>query len=491
MMLRRPLAPTRPPLLTGRRAAIRLAATLLAATTTAACTPSQVQPGAGGGVEQSATGAAAADMVAFVDVNVIPMDRERVLERQTVVVRDGRIAEIGPAASVRVPVGAQRIEGNGQYLMPGIAEMHAHIPSPQAGEQAIENTLFLYLAGGVTTIRGMLGHPHHLELRERAARNAILSPRIYTSGPSFNGNSAPSPEVAERMVREQKEAGYDLLKVHPGVSRPAFDAMVRTAHQVEIPFAGHVPADAGLQRALEARYSSIDHLDGYVEALAAGRAPAGAETGFFGSNLMAHLDESRIPELARATREAGVWNVPTQTLIEHLMSPEDPEAMIRRPEMRYMPPQTLAQWAQAKRNIRQQTGITPEDAQRFIEVRRRLIKALHDAGAGLLLGSDAPQFFNVPGFSMQHELPMMVDAGLSPYQTLEMGTRNPAVFFGAQNEFGTVEVGRSADLVLLEANPLQDIRNFERRAGVMVRGRWLPQSEIQQRLDAIAAAVAG
>ncbi|CAN5848556.1 amidohydrolase family protein [soil metagenome] len=473
-----------------RSLSLRIAAALLVAAVSA-CAPSQVQ----GGAEQSASGVGAAttasDVVAFVEVNVIPMDRERVLERQTVIVRNGRIAEIGPAASVRVPAGAQRIEGNGRYLMPGLAEMHAHIPSLQAGEQAIANTLFLYLAGGVTTIRGMLGHPHHLELRERAARNEILSPRIYTSGPSFNGNSAQTVEVAERMVREQQQAGYDLLKIHPGLSRPVFDAMARTADQVRIPFAGHVPTDVGLRRALEARYSSIDHLDGYVEALAEGRMPTGAETGFFGSNLMAHIDEGRIPALAAATREAGVWNVPTQTLIEHLMSPEDPEAMIRRPEMRYMPQQTLAQWAQAKRNIRQQTGISDQDAQRFIEVRRRLIRALHDAGAGLLLGSDAPQFFNVPGFSMQHELPMMVAAGLTPYQTLEMGTRNPAVYFGAQNEFGTIEVGRSADLVLLEANPLQDIRNFERRAGVMVRGRWLPQSEIQQRLDAVAAAVAG
>lgn len=474
----------------GSRAGRRLLVALLAAGV-AAC--ASAEPGANPEQRAPAAPAAAAgeEAIAFVNVNVVPMDRERVLEGQTVIVRGGRIAEIGPAASVQVPAGAQRIEGQGRWLVPGLAEMHAHIPSPQAGEQAIANTLFLYLAGGVTTIRGMLGHPRHLELREQAARNEILSPRIYTSGPSFNGNSATSPEVAERMVREQKEAGYDLLKVHPGVPRPAFDAMASTAQQVGIRFAGHVPADVGLQRALEARYASIDHLDGYVEALAAGRAPAGTNPGFFGSNLMAHIDEARIPELARATREAGVWNVPTQTLIEHLFSPEDPEAMIRRPEMRYMPPQTLQQWAQAKRNIRQQSGISDADAQRFIEVRRRLIKALHDAGAGLLLGSDAPQFFNVPGLSMRHEMPMMVAAGLTPYQTLEMGTRNVAVYFGAQNEFGTIEVGRSADLVLLEANPLQDIRNFERRAGVMVRGRWLPQSEIQQRLDAIAAAVAG
>ncbi len=443
-------------------------------------------------VEQSGS---ATEVTAFVDVNVIPMDRERVLEGQTVIVRDGRIAEIGPTAQVRVPGGAVRIEGRGRYLMPGLAEMHAHIPPPQAaeqfGERYVDNVLFLYLANGITTIRGMLGHPQHLVLRERAARGELLSPRIYTSGPSFNGNSAPTPEVAERMVREQREAGYDFLKIHPGLTRPVYDRMAATANQVGIRFAGHVPQEVGLQRALEARQATIDHLDGYVEALAEGKVPTGTPTGFFGLNWAPYADESRIPALVRQTREAGVWNVPTQSLIEHLASPEDPEAMARWPEMRYMPPRMVAQWVTAKRSLQGGAAFSPEAERRLVELRHRLIRELHHAGAGLLLGSDAPQIFNVPGFSIQHELRMLVDAGLTPYQALETGTRNPALFFGAQDQFGTVEVGRSADLILLEANPLADVGNLARRAGVMVRGRWLPESEIRQRLETMAAGVSG
>jgi imidazolonepropionase-like amidohydrolase len=448
--------------------------------------------GQAGAAPAAPTGAVAgdgSDVMAFVNVNVVPMDREVVLERQTVLVRDGRIVAVRLAAQTTVPAGAQRIDGSGKFLMPGLAEMHAHIPGPQ-NPAFQENVLFLYVSNGVTTARGMLGHPSHLQLRERAARGDLISPTIITSGPSVNGNSAPTPEAAERMVREQKEAGYDFVKLHPGLSRPVFDRMAATAREVGLPFAGHVSEEVGLARTLEARQATVDHLDGYMEMLVReGAATQGVSSGFFGMNLTPFVDPARLRVLARATREAGVWNVPTQSLIENLASPEDPEAMARRPGMQYMPPQMVQGWITAKRNLQADAGFDPARAQRFIEVRRQLIRALHDEGAGLLLGSDAPQIFNVPGFAIHPELRMLVASGLTPYEALVTGTRNPAAFFGTPEDFGTVQVGRRADLILLDANPLQDIANVQRRAGVMVRGRWLPESEIQQRLQAIAAAV--
>ncbi|MBW3627830.1 MAG: amidohydrolase family protein [Gemmatimonadetes bacterium] len=463
------------------RRAGAVASALLAFSAACAAPPAAYPPGA-------LTGGAAGT-VAFVGANVIPMDRERVLENHTVLVRDGRIAAVGPAASVSAPAGATVVDARGKYLIPGLAEMHAHIPTPQQGMDAVDRTLFLYLAGGVTTIRGMLGHPLHVGLRDRAARHEILSPRIYTSGPSFS-RSASTPEIATQMVEEQKASGYDLLKIQPGVPRAAFDAMAATATRTGIRFAGHVPADVGLDRALQARYASIDHLDGYLEALAGhGDRFSQQESGFFGFGMIDRVDESRIPALAAATRAAGVWNAPTQTLMEHLASAEDPEAMARRPEMRFMPAATVAQWVDRKRSFQADPAFTPARAQRFLQVRRRLIKALHDAGAGLVLGSDAPQWWNVPGFSARRELEYMVEAGLTPFQALETGTRNAAMYFGAQGQWGTVEVGRSADLLLLEANPLQDVRNLWRQAGVMARGQWLPQAEIDRRLNEIAAQV--
>jgi imidazolonepropionase-like amidohydrolase len=463
-----------------------LAALLLALPALAACgRTAALEVGAAGAL------AGAQEVVAFVGVNVIPMDRERVLENQTVLVADGRIAQVGPEAQVRVPAGATTVAARGRYLMPGLAEMHAHIPSPQAGEAVIDRTLFLYLAGGVTTVRGMLGHPRHLELREQAARNEILSPRIVTSGPSFNGNSAPTPEVATRMVQEQSAAGYDLLKLHPGLTRPVFDAIVAAADRAGIPYAGHVSLDVGLHRALEARQSSIDHLDGYVEAMVRdGHTFTPQEAGFFGFLLTPHLDESKMADLVARTRAAGVWNVPTQSLLESLAL-GNAEEMARWPEMRYMPPQTVEQWTRAVRDFQQQPAYTPDMARRFIDVRRRLIRALHDGGAGLLLGSDAPQIMNVPGFAIHRELEYLVASGLTPYQALATGTSAPAVFLGRGQEWGTVEAGRAADLILLAANPLEDIRNSGRIEGVMVRGRWLPADELRQRLDRVAAEVRG
>ncbi|HWO89595.1 MAG TPA: amidohydrolase family protein [Gemmatimonadales bacterium] len=418
-------------------------------------------------------------VTAFTGVAVVPMDRERVLEDQTVVVRGGRIVEIGPSSRVRVPGDATRIDGRGRYLIPGLAELHAHIPPP-ANAEFQERVLVMYLAGGVTTIRGMLGNPQHLELRRRAASGEILSPTIYTSGPSFNGSTAPAPDVARRMVEEQRQAGYDFLKIHPGLTRAVFDTLASTAQRLGIAFAGHVPLDVGLERALEARYSTIDHLDGYVEFLA--RAERGAPAGFFGLALIDAVDTARIADAARRTREAGVWVVPTQTLFETMAGTLAPETMAAWPGTQYLPQQLVQQWIQAVRNFRQQNPDTARLA-RYLAVRRALIRRLHDEGVGILLGSDAPQWMNPPGFSIHRELASYVRAGLTPFQALRTGTVNVARFFGTERETGTIERGKRADLVLLEGNPLQDIGNVARIAGVMVRGRWLTVHELVGRLQ--------
>jgi hypothetical protein len=382
------------------------------------------------------------------------------------------------------------VDGRGKFLIPGLAEMHAHIPGGQAPDSVVERTLFLYVAGGITTVRGMLGHPTHLALRARAAKNQLISPTIYTSGPSLNGKSAPTPESAARMVTEQKAAGYDFLKIHPGLKRDVFDTLAATAQRVGIQFAGHVPLEVGLARALDARYATIDHLDGYVEAMVRDGAPLTAtQSEFFGLNLGEYLDESKLPALMKATRKAGVWNVPTQMLIENLVLPGSTDALARRPEMRYVSAKNLSDWADWKNSLLKETGSSKESARRIIDVRRKLIRALHVGGAGLLLGSDAPKVYNVPGFSTHRELEALVTAGLTPYQALETGTRNVAVFFGTLAETGTTNVGKRADLILLEGNPLADIRNTTRRAGVMLGGRWLPKAEIDSRLAAIARSV--
>ena len=426
---------------------------------------------------------AAATTIAFVGVDVVPMDADRVLENQTVIVENGRIRGIGPRGELDPGGDAVLIEGDGRYLMPGLAEMHAHVPGAGAGRDYRDRVLFLYVANGVTTARGMLGEPAHLELRRAIAEGRVIGPRLYTSGPSFNGNSVSSPAQAVEMARAQKSAGYDFFKIHPGLTRAEFDALAAEARALGMPFAGHVSTEVGLERVLEAGQASIDHLDSYMQALAPRSA---GESGFFGLALMRSATPERIPALARDTARAGVWNVPTQTLIENFVLPEDPEELRRRPEIRYMPRDVVEQWASAKRQLLDEPDYDPAIAVRFVELRRRLIGALNESGGGLLLGSDAPQVFNVPGFSAHRELGLLVASGLTPYEALRAGTAAPARFFGATDRFGTVAPGREADLVLLEANPLEDIDSASRIAGVMLRGRWLPRAELDERLRQLA-----
>jgi imidazolonepropionase-like amidohydrolase len=414
-------------------------------------------------------------VVVFERVNVIPMDRERTIAERTVIVRDGRIAEIGAPNAVTVPAGATRVDGRGKFLMPALAEMHAHIPTDRA---EAERVLFMYVANGIGTIRSMLGDPSHFTLRARATRGEIVAPTMYLSGPSFSGQTTPSPEAATSRVVEQKKAGYDLLKIHPGVPRDAFDALAKTADSQGIRFAGHVPAAVGLQRALEARYWTIDHIDGYIEALAKPGAPEGQ---LFGINLIGQLDESRIASLVAQTKAAGTWIVPTQVLIESWYGPDDVATMQQWPEMKYVDSEDLSQWVANKRkNIE---AYSADHRQRYIALRRKLIKALHDGGAGLLLGSDAPQIWNVPGFSIHREIATYVASGLTPYQALVTGTRGVAAHYNILDSAGVVDTGRRADLVLLDASPLQDISNTSKIAGVMIGGRWLPKSEIDKRLN--------
>jgi imidazolonepropionase-like amidohydrolase len=332
----------------------------------------------------------------------------------------------------------------------------------------------------------MLGEPSHLQLRERLARHEVLGPRLFTSGPSLNDQSVASPEDAARIVRDQARAGYDFVKVHPGPTRAEYDAAAQAGEASGIALAGHVPADVGVMRALEARQATIDHLDGYVEQLVP--ESLSADGGFFGLNIGDVAERGRIPAVVAATVAAQVWNVPTQTLILHWPSASPTvDALLARPEMAYVSPDTREQWAQAKRQIMSAQGYSAERVRALVAVRNELVKALHDAGAGLLLGSDAPQVFNVPGFSLHHELAAIVAAGLTPYEALRTGTANPAVFFDAAHEFGTIREGLAADLLLVTDTPLDDVAALARPDGVMVRGRWLDRAELDRRLAEIAA----
>lgn len=427
---------------------------------------------------------------AIENVHVISMNGDEIHRDHTVLIKGDRIIQIAETSQIRIADGAEVINGNGGYLIPGLSEMHAHIPPGNADREYIDDVLFLYLANGITTIRGMLGHPLHLELREKAVQNKLVSPHIYTSGPGFGGGSVESPEQARRRVREQHEAGYNFLKIFPGLSLEEYNAIADEAHTVGIEFSGHIPASVGLKRALKAGQTTIDHLDKYVHALVSDTIDLQQieDPGviYFGMHLVPYIDSEKIAEVARLTAGAGTWNVPTQALLEHVLGTESPEELARRPEFKYMPDETVEEWINSKRSITGNDAYSEELAQNYLQLRRNIIKALHDEGAGLLLGSDAPQIFNVPGFSVHHELRYIVDAGLSPYETLRTGTYNAARYLKDLDNRGTIEEGKIADMVLLQANPLEDISNSNTVAGVIYRGNWLGKEEIERRLQSIA-----
>ena len=403
---------------------------------------------------------------AFVNANVLPMDREGVLSDYTVVVSSGRIVDMRPSASLDPPAGALVIDAAGKYLMPGLAEMHGHMP----GGNIEETVMFLYVANGVTTVRGMLGQDGHLALRERANAGEIVAPTLYMAGPSFNDGSVNSPAEAEQQVRRQKREGWDLLKIHPGPTLDEYNAMAVTAQEVGIRFAGHVPAEVGLEHAILMGQETFDHLDGYIEFLDA---------------FEGELDEDRLEYIVELTRDAGAWVVPTMVLWEvGIIGRGDAAEMARYPEMRYWPGFQVEGWEGRQRAAASRTS--PERAAQWTANRNRVLKALSDGGAGILLGTDSPQIFSVPGFSIHRELKAMADAGMSAWEILVSGTRNVGEYFQGRDSFGTVAVGRRADLLLLNANPLSDVSNVADRAGVMFRGRWLPEDEIQRRLEEIA-----
>ncbi len=409
-----------------------------------------------------------AAVTAFVNVNVLPMDSERVLMHQTVLIDGDRIVAVGPASEVDVPAGATVIDGSGMWLMPGLAEMHGHIPPPSQPREEIEAVLFLYAANGITTVRGMLGWPGQLELREEVRAGQLLSPTLYLAGPSFSGQTVQTPEAARARVRTQVAEGWDLLKVHPGLSRGVYDAMADEAARLGIRFGGHVPQDVGLLHALETGQETFDHMDGF-----------GAHLGTDGPP-----DAADLRAIVEKTRDAGAWIVPTSVLWELFLGVASLDEMRARPELRYTSPQNVAAWTRAYRTRLENA---PPSGQQMAENRKIILKALSDGGVPILMGTDAPQQFSIPGFSLHREVAYMVRAGMTPYDVLVSGTRNVGHYFEDKDTFGLVAEGHRADLVLLAANPLEDIRAIDAIEGVMLRGRFVPRSEINTRLAEIEA----
>ncbi len=334
----------------------------------------------------------------------------------------------------------------------------------------------LFVANGVTTVLNMRGAASILELEANVAAGRILGPRIYTVGPYINEPFVTTPDEVERAVVEQRRAGYDFVKLHGNLSREAYARLHAVARREGIRVIGHAPRNLGVEAMFEERQYAVAHAEEFLY-----------DQENRSTDASLPLVEARIPELQRSMARARIWLMPNLTAFKVIARQvQDLDAMLERPEMRYLPASVQTGWGPATNPYTHRMDKSRyEPMMARYRLLEKLVREFQAGGVRLLVGTDAMNTGVVPGFSTHDELADLVAAGLTPYEALRAATANAAEFLGDERaaRLGTVAVGQSADLVLLEANPLVDIANSRRIAGVMLRGRWLSPSDISALLQ--------
>lgn len=366
--------------------------------------------------------------IAIVHANVLPMTNGGALEDHAILIEGDRIAWIGPTSEVSIPEGAEVVDAGGRWVVPGLVDLHVHL------ERA---DLEAYVRHGVTTVRNMWGFPDVWAMKSEIESGSIPGPTIYSVSSGVDG-TPPSwpltqfvtdPSQADSVVALQAANGYRTLKIYQNLTREAYDAVVEAARARGMDFVGHVPTRVGLERALEAGQRSLAHLGGFESLLASdpGR----------GLAVWARIDVARIPFVVAAVVESGATVVPTQAIVSNMQ--------------RNLPPMLRGE------------GLLN---------RRRVIRALHEAGVPVLAGTDSGIGITAPGASIADEIEELHAAGLSRRAALEAATAGAARFLGADGEFGTIVPGARADLLLLSGDPLDDLGALRVPDGVLVRGAW-------------------
>ena len=440
--------------------------------------------------------ASAPGIVAFVHATVIPMDTQRVLHDQAVVVSRGEIVAVGPASTVKVPDGALRVDATGRYLMPALCDMHVHLVGeawnimmppgqrPTARDLPQDQFLFPYLANGVTTVQALSATPEELDLRGRIARGELLGPRLVLA-PMIDGPKkawpppistwVASPAEARAAVRAARAAGYDKIKVYSFLDRESYDAIVDTAREVGMDVIGHIPMALTLDYVLNAGQKLIAHSEEVAKHAAGDYSP------------------KRVDDFATAMAEGGVWMTPTLATSKAILDTfERPDSAFTLPEAMYFRhPLERAVWSFI---IDKLYGPVPPPAREdlrnaFERFQKPLTRAFHEKGGKLMTGSDTIIPGLAPGFALHRELAELVKVGLTPYEALRSSATRPFEYLGEIDRAGTIEVGKHSDLILVNGNPLENIAAASRIAGVLVRGRWIGASEIQTRMNQVATGI--
>lgn len=424
---------------------------------------------------------------AFVDVNVIPMDREQIVPHQTVLTRGDRIAQVTSTSQAHVPPGCTLIDGTHRYLIPGLVDSHVHLPLSGRTDQRL--VLQMLLANGITTGINMEGSPEILALRNDIRAAKVLAPTLYTTGIFIQQPAFMSAEQVRKEVIAEKSSGYDFIKVHGDLTKEAYDALFDTAREQHIRVVGHVPANLGIDAAL-GRQSLIVHAEEFLYS-------------YFQFHRDLPTDPAEIDRMVRdiskKTAESGTWVSPTLSVFRQIIfQAADIDALLQRPEMQYLPRHLTTGTSVGASNFawyppgNPYVKRWPPEKIPYLRaqysVMQRLTAGLRDAGVPLLAGTDPFVPCVIPGFSMRDEMEQLYEAGLTPFEVLQSATSNAARFLGTSNQVGTITEGKTADLILLTADPLENVNNVSLRDGVMLHGKWFPEDQLQKDLTAAVKA---
>ena len=436
----------------------------------------------------------ARNILVFDQVNVLAMTDDQIKHNQRVVIIDGMITALGDSHSIDVPLGAKVIDAQGKYLMPGLSDMHSHINAGSNGsdQEVAQNQFLLYLATGVTVVRDAGGSPTHLQYKRDLSAQKILGPELFVASPIFEGENAVWPfSVKATSAAQAKEAiqafakqGYWGVKVYHTVSNEVYDAILSESAKHQLPVMGHVPFDVGIEKALKSGQLSIEHLRGYdFDGVAQEwlEKDGGRNAERFGS--WNQMSDERMDELVELTIAAGAWNCPTLAINRFLVYPDQRQALTQHPHYHRVHPVTRLsiERSNALDKVFSQESRTAIKAS--LPRQGELVRRLSERGGQLLVGTDSILPAYIPGFTVIDEIEAFVDAGISNFDALKAATVNASIALGIDEEIGTVEVGKRANLLLLNANALDDIQALWQADGVVVYGQWLSREAIDSMLD--------
>ncbi|WP_018997024.1 amidohydrolase family protein [Hirschia maritima] len=420
----------------------------------------------------------------FENVNIIPMDVEVVNPNQAVAVRNGQIVAIVDQAQSSHIRASIHVDGNGRYLMPGLADMHVHIRWDPA------KMFKLYLANGVTTVFNMSlsdgsGQYDHVALREKVQNGDMLGPRYLISGPQLHKEEVPDLAAVTSILEQHEEHKYDLIKVHGDLSSEVFDALVSGARKRNLRIGGHSQHKRPINDSLQ-----LDILEHVEELLYVAPDDTFVEANDLESFLKAYranveklANSEYRTSIAKTFAESGTFIDPTLIVYATLpiWADDDQLHQLRFNEMmRFLPKDVKDYWLSEETNPYQEDGfpLTVQEIKHNFEIMLKLTKDLNDAGVSLLTGTDGFGTL-VPGFSLQQEFDLMLDAGLSPYEVLRASTVNVAEYLGEQEISGIIRPEYRADFILLDENPLTNIKNISSVSGVYSSGTWLSRKDIE------------